>query len=183
MLRNARPVSRAPRHCIPSVFRPCFPPRCAHRRLVVNAKAPGWTGTGQKNTKGSARRVEYDDERHQSAGHGFLPVEDHEARWMSNSPLYNSHAHEERPLTYAAAEEVYGRRPSLVVSEDDEEQPRASPKLTPAQASPIAQEQQASAAIVAEQRTKQTPWRRDTYFCTFRWPASLKGTDVGVIGA
>lgn len=101
---------------------------------------------------------------------------------MSNSPLYNSHAYEERPLTYAAAEEVYGRRPSLVVSEDDDElEPaRASPKPTQGTAK---QEQQASAAIVAEQRTKPAPWRRDTYFCTFRWPASLKGTDVGVIGA
>lgn len=99
---------------------------------------------------------------------------------MSNSPLYNSHAHEERPLTYAAAEEVYGRRPSIVVSEEDDREEQISQGA--AQSSPAKQEQQASAAIVAEQRTKPAPWRRDTYFCTFLWPASLKGTDVGVIG-
>ncbi len=92
---------------------------------------------------------------------------------MSNSPLIHSHAHEERPLTYAAAEEVYGRRPNTVVVGEDDEQTNGAP------------EQQAAAAIEAERHSPHSPpvrWRKDTFFCTFRWPASLKGTDVAVVG-
>lgn len=187
LLRNVRS------HCSKGIVQHCRPnlaqraqtvAKRTQTRLVVQARAPGWA---QKSSKGSTPKVDYDDAQHQpqhSPSNGFLPVEDHEARWMSNSPLIHSHAHEERPLTYAAAEEVYGRRPTQVIGEEsEEEQPKH--RGNGVRAAPEQTTQQAAAAIEAERHAPHGPpvqWRRDTFFCTFRWPASLKGNEVSVVG-